>query len=210
MDRFLQELRDRNLYTMKKTTLTLLFFLLQIFTFGQEKLMKDLDNDGVKDSIYIDSVKSTIVCKLSTQNFKAISSKPLEDLNNFSGVVLTKNGFEFFYDWMRACNKNQFRYNPKTKKVQLIGMSRYEFGNHGDGAGESSVNLLTNNYIGKWTYFDHLANNEEGKLVKIPTIKTKMKFKETNLEDFGEDTYFEFSEKCSKLYYERKEKMMGK
>ena len=195
---------------MKKSTFTLLLFLLHIFTFGQEKLMKDLDNDGIKDIIYMDSIQSTIVCELSTQKFKAMVSKPIETLNIMSGVVATKNGFEFFNDWMRDGYKNQFRYNPKTKKIQLIGMSRYEFGTHGDGAGESRVNLLTNNYIGKWTYFDYLANNEEGKLVKIPTIKTKMKFEETNLEDFGEDSYFEFSERCSKLYYERKEKMMGK
>lgn len=44
----------------------------------------------------------------------------------------------------------------------------------------------------------------------MPTIKTRMKFKETNLEDFGEDTYFEFSERCSKLFYQQKEKMKRK
>lgn len=55
-------------------------------------------------------------------------------------------------------------------------MSRYEFGNAtNEGSGESSVNLLTEDYIGNWNYFDHLANNEEGELAKIPTIKTKMK-----------------------------------
>jgi len=195
---------------MKKNTLTFLFFLTQIFTFGQEKLLKDLDNDGIEDIIYMDSIKSTIVCKLSTQQFKTISSKPIKILNINSGVVLTKNGFKFFNDWMRAGNKNQFRYNPKTKNIQLIGMSRYEFGTYGDGEGESSVNLLTNNYIGNWSYYDFLANHENGQIVKIPTIKTKMKFKETNLEDFGEDTYFEFSERCSKLFYQQKEKMKRK
>lgn len=94
---------------MKKNTVTFLFLLIQIFTFGQEKLLKDLDNDGIEDIIYMDSIKSTIVCKLSTQKFKAIFSKPIETLNTMSGVVLTKNGFEFFNDWMRAGNKNQFR-----------------------------------------------------------------------------------------------------
>lgn len=195
---------------MKKNTLTFLFLLIQIFPLGQEKLLKDLDNDGIEDIIYMDSIKSTIVCKLSTQKFRTISSKPIKILNINSGVVLTKNGFEFFNDWMRAGNKNQFRYNPKTKNIQLIGMSRYEFGTHGDGEGESSVNLLNNDYIGNWSYYDFLANNENGQIVKIPTIKTKMKFKETNLEDFGEDTYFEFSERCSKLFYQQKEKMKRK
>lgn len=47
----------------------------------------------------------------------------------------------------------------------------------------------------------------KNKLISIPTIKTKMKFQEINLEDFSEETYFGFSEKCSELYYQQKEKM---
>jgi len=190
---------------------TLIFLLiLPIFSFAQ-KLVKDIDFDGKQDSVYMDEKESRIVCRLSSQNFKKIKSKPIVILNEMSGIVDDKNGFAFFNDWMRAGYKNQFRYNKKTKKVQLIGMSRYEFGTVvGNGSGESSVNLLTNDYIGNWNYFDDFANNEEGELVKIPTIKTKMKFKEINLEDFEEDTYFGFADRCSELYYQQKEKMQKK
>lgn len=190
---------------------TLIFLLLlPIFSFAQ-KLVKDIDFDGKQDSVYMDDKESRIMCRLSSQNFKKIKSKPIELLTEMSGIVDAKNGFAFFNDWMRAGYKNQFRYNKKTKKVQLIGMSRYEFGTVvGNGSGESSVNLLTNDYIGNWNYFDDFANNEEGELVKIPTIKTKMKFKEINLEDFEEDTYFGFSDRCSELYYQQKEKMQKK
>lgn len=176
---------------------TLIFLLLlPIFSFAQ-KLVKDIDFDGKQDSVYMDDKESRIVCRLSSQNFKKIKSKPIELLNEMSGIVDAKNGFAFINDWMRAGYKNQFRYNKKTKKVQLIGMSRYEFGNvANDGSGESSVNLLTGDYIGNWNYYDLLAN----KLVKIPTVKTKMKFKEINLEDFEEDTYFSFADRCSELY----------
>jgi hypothetical protein len=168
-------------------------------------LIKDLDNDNIKDSVYLNIKNATIVCKLSSKEFKEISSKPIEILNFHSGVTETKNGFEFFNDWMRAGYKNQFRYNEKTKKIHLIGMSRYEFGNAAnDGSGESSINLLTNDYIGDWNYFD-LKKDE---LVKIPTIKTKMKFKTINLEDFGEEVYFGYAEKCAELYYKHKEKMI--
>jgi len=190
---------------------TLIFLLLlPIFSFAQ-KLIKDIDFDGKQDSVYMDEKESRIVCRLSSQNFKKIKSKPIEILNEMSGIVDAKNGFAFFNDWMRAGYKNQFRYNKKTKKVQLIGISRYEFGTVvGNGSGESSVNLLTNHYIGNWNYFDDFANNEEGELVKMPTIKTKMKFKEINLEDFEEDTYFGFADRCSELYYQQKEKMQKK
>ena len=191
---------------MKKLTSILIITFVTQISFAQ-KLVKDIDCDGKQDSVYMDQKESRIVCRLSSQNFKKIKSKPFEILNEMSGIVDAKNGFAFFNDWMRAGYKNQFRYNKKTKKVQLIGMSRYEFGNAAnDGSGVSSVNLLNGDYIGDWNYYDLLAN----KLVKIPTIKTKMKFKEINLEDFEEDTYFGFADRCSELYYQQKTKMQKK
>ena len=149
----------------------------------------------------------TIVCKLSTLNYESISSKPIEILNEPSGIIETKNGFAFFNDWMRAGYKNQFRYNSKTKRIQLIGMSRYEFGNAAnDGSGESSVNLLTGDYIGNWNYYDM----EKDSLIKIPTIRTKIKIKTINLEDFSDETYFNYAEKCAELYHKSMKITMNK
>lgn len=187
---------------MKQSLLIIIFLLTQITTTAQANFLKDIDHDGISDTVYMDSIKSRIVCKLSSQKFKPISSKPIEILNYFSGIINSKNGFIFFNDWMRAGYKNQFRYNAKTKKIQLIGMSKYEFGNVvGDGSGESSVNLVTNSYIGNWSYYVM----EKDLLIKIPTIKASMKFKAINLEDFGEDNYFEFSDKCRKLFEKHKD-----
>jgi hypothetical protein len=159
---------------MKKTIAILTLIICANLSFGQNKLVKDIDHDGKNDTIFIDVKKSTIVCKLSILNYESVSSKPIEILNEPSGVIETKNGFAFFNDWMRAGYKNQFRYNSKTKKIQLIGMNRYAFGNAAnDGSGESSVNLLTGDYIGNWNYYDMGKDS----LIKIPTIRTKMKFK---------------------------------
>lgn len=187
-----------------KTSLLLLFTFFQIMTYGQGKLLKDLDNDRIMDSVYIDSIKSTIVCRLSSQDFKRIESKPIEILNETSGIRDAKDGFYFYNDWMRAGYSNQFRYDAKTKKIQLIGMSRYEFGNvTNDGSGESSVNLLTNSYIGDWNYYDP----EKEELISIPTIKAKMILEKTDLESFSENIYFTYAEKCAELYYKGQEKM---
>ena len=186
---------------MKKITIILTLTIVTNFTFGQNKLVKDIDNDGKNDTIFIDLEKTTIVCKLSTLIYESVSSKPIEFLNEPSGIIETKNGFAFFNDWMRAGYKNQFRYNSKTKKMQLIGMSRYEFGNAAnDGSGESSVNLLTGDYNGNWNYYDM----EKDSLIKIPTIKTKMKFNAINLEDFSDETYFNYAERCAELYQRHK------
>ncbi|MFB9077988.1 hypothetical protein ACFFLS_04880 [Flavobacterium procerum] len=193
---------------MKKITTIFALIILVNYSFGQKKLIKDIDFDGKEDTVFIDSVKSTIVCKLSTLNYKSISCKPIEILNETCGIRNSKNGFKFYNDWMRAGYENQFRYNPKTKKIQLIGMSRYEFGNAAhDGAGESSVNLLTDDYIGNWNYYDE----DKSDLIKIPTIKTKMKFKSIHLEDFSDETYFNYADRCSDLFYKYKKiKMMKK
>lgn len=95
--------------------------------------------------------------------------------------------------------------------MRLIGMDRYEFGNAAnDGSGESSVNLLTGDYIGDWNYYDPSANEEAGELIKIPTIKTKMLFAKIYLEAFSEETYFGYAERCSELYSQRKEQEIKK
>ncbi|SDG50937.1 hypothetical protein SAMN05421827_107117 [Pedobacter terrae] len=61
---------------------------------------------------------------------------------------------------MRSGYACQFRYRKNEKRMRLIGMSEYAFGNatH-DGSGEASINLLTGDYVGDWHYFDYSANN---------------------------------------------------
>ncbi|ALM48152.1 hypothetical protein AMR72_04125 [Flavobacterium psychrophilum] len=190
-----------------KFLVLLLFIVLQTTAYSQDKLVKDLDNDGIKDTVYFDTERSVIICQLSTQQFRKIESKPLENMGDASGVKDAKGGFYFNENWMRAGYSNQFRYDVKTKKIQLIGMSRYEFGNAAnDGSGESSVNLLTGKYVGNWNYFDQ----EKVKLIAIPEIKTKMDFGKIYLEDFSDATYFKFAEKCSDLYNEKKKEMIKK
>lgn len=194
---------------MKRLISSFLILFIAIVS-AQQKLISDIDFDGISDTIYIDENEAIIVAKISTKQFKKIKSQPLE-ITPQSFIEKTKNGFEFQNNWMRAGYANQFRYEKKEKRIRLIGMSRYEFGNAAnDGSGESSVNLLTNDYIGEWNYFDHLANDENGELVKIPTIKTKMKFEKIYLEDFSDGSYFQFAERCSDLYYKHKEKEISR
>lgn len=184
--------------------LTLLFPLILIFSFSKAQVIKDLDDDGVKDSVFYDVNKGVISCKLSSRNFKPIFSREnLSDEIN-ANVKETKSGFEFFVNYMRAGNASQFRYEPTVKTIQLIGMSRYEFGPAtNDGSGESSVNLLTNNYIGEWNHWDE----DKTELIKMPTIKTKMYFKKVSLNNYDGASQADFIDKCSTLYYKAKKKM---
>ena len=176
---------------------------LLIFQLSSSQVLKDLDGDSIKDSVTFNS-EGMIICKLSTLNFKPVYSQPnLSDEMN-SGVRETKNGFEFFIDYMRAGYAHQFRYEPKEKKIRLIGMSTYNFGPaNNDGSGEGSFNLLTNTYIGEWYHY----SNSENELIKMPTIKSKMLFPKIYLDNFDGSHLDEFTVKSSALYYQYKKKM---
>lgn len=47
-------------------------------------------------------------------------------------------------------------------------------------------------------------------LIKIPSIKTKMIFKYIDLVHFTDETYFEYADKCAKLYYKFKNSSSNK
>lgn len=154
----------------------LILLVFPVLIFAQEnKLIADFDGDKVADKVYLDSKTGAVVYELSSQKFKTVSSEGFED-NGEIFFDQTKNGFKVKMNQMRAGNSYQFRYESETGKMRLIGMERYEFGPaNNDGSGESSVNLLTNMYVGEWNYFD----DKKVKLVKIPTIKKKMVFPKT-------------------------------
>lgn len=164
--------------------------------FAKDLLLKDLDNDNIKDEIILDKVNAQIICRLSTQNSIAIRSKKLEDLNDSSGIELTKNGFQFYNHAMRSGYYCQFRYNSAENKIQLIGMSRYNLGDGmQNGSGESSVNLLTNKYIGEWIRFDRKLK----KHVKLPAIKKAFILTKVYLEGFSIKQPDDFVDFCDDL-----------
>ncbi|WP_316735697.1 hypothetical protein [Pedobacter aquatilis] len=187
----------------------LTFFAL--FTHAQEKqrpdtLNIDLDKDSKTDQVIFDREKAIIIVKLSTHHFKPMFSEQMEIDPVSSGVREKRGSFEFANNWMRAGYTCQFRYNAKAKKMQLIGMTRYEFGPaNNDGSGESSVNLLTNNYIGNWNYWD----DDENRLVAMPPIKRKMIFAPTYLSGF-DSAISKYTDLCSKLYYQHKKSILAK
>lgn len=187
--------------------LLFLFFLLPLSltarSQGVGREVADLDGDRIADTFYFDNTRRVIVCRLSTNQFRERISQPVELANPHSGVRKWRGGFEFYDNFMRAGYTAQFRYDPKTKEIQLIGLTRYEFGNAAnDGSGEDSYNLLTGDYVGEWHYYDH----EKEKLIRLPAIKTKMRFPKIKLQDFSDSTYFDYAGKSADLYQKAKEK----
>ncbi|MFC0343865.1 hypothetical protein [Epilithonimonas hispanica] len=171
--------------------------------FAQEKMLSaDFDGDHIKDKVYLDSNNGAVVYQLSSQKFKKISSNQFED----SGEIFfdqSKNGFKVKLNQMRAGYVYQFRYEKEIGKMRLIGMERYEFGPaNNDGSGESSVNLLTNTYIGEWNYFD----NKKTKLIKIPTIKKKMVLPKAYFDNLG-NVFSTYIDKDTSYYLAEKKRL---
>jgi hypothetical protein len=190
-----------------KTIIIIILILITKNSFSQDSLAINIDNDKILDSVFYQKDNSIFICKLSTQKFKEIKSKTLENSGDQSRISKSKNGFSFTNNWMRAGYSCQFRYDTKNKQIELIGMSHYEFGGAtNDGSGEASLNLLTNIYIGNWNYFDEKKSD----LISIPTLKRKVIIKNRSLADFGEDQVNEFQNISQKYFEVMKQKMVNK
>lgn len=186
---------------MKKLLSILCICILQI-SFAQ--VIKDLDGDQINDTARFNK-DVEIVVKLSSQNFKPMISKEHFEYGAYPELRSTKSGFEYAENFMRGGFAIQFRYEPKDKKIRLIGMRRFEFGPaNNDGSGESSVNLLTNQYIGDWNYWDE----EDSELKKIPTIRKKMVFPKVYLDGNIIETFETYQEKCSNWFNAEKKRLL--
>ncbi len=193
-------------------TLKLIVFLscCTILSFAQDNLKRytlnvDLDRDLKLDVVVFNKQKGVIIVKLSTQKFRPIETGVFSFDPVMAGLKLTRNGFGYFNDWMRAGYSCQFKYDTVAKQVKLIGMTNYEFGPaNNNGSGESSLNLSTNKYIGNWNYWD----DNEDKLIAIPTLKQNMTLPQIYLSDFSDDVIADYQKRCSKLYYEARDRIL--
>lgn len=190
---------------MKKIFFILVVLMSNSF-FGQttRKIVKDFDGDQKNDTIRIDSNSRTLICRLTSQKFKKVESKEIEKLNFGNTLLATKSGFEFWNDFDRSGFKCVFAYNKTVKKMQLIEMRRVDdilssdYGTKFKGL--STVNLITNKYVGN---FYQVYNK---KILKMPTINSKMVLPETYLETFSDILCFDYESKCLALYNKNKKK----
>lgn len=183
-----------------KYTISLIILLLSNVVSGQStrKIVKDFDHDLIKDTVYIDSDKDVLVCLLSRDKFKKIESEEIRYLNFGNTLVSTKRGFEFWNDYGHSGFISVFEYNKKAKKLQLVQMRRTDYGLSsefpGGKRGSSSLNLLTNKYVGQ---FYKIRNK---KLVKLPVIHATMIYPVIYLETFTDAINFNYEARCGALY----------
>lgn len=186
---------------MKKTIIALSLLLplsavLHAQNIGREEfeqymlLIKDLDEDHIRDSVYFDYENSVVVCRLSSRDFEPVKSRSIE---HYVIVLDTESGFSLRYGSFLGGWTNKFRYEPETEKVRLIGMRR-DVRVLGCQNGDSCIDLLTGEYTANWTFID-----PSGDELEIPEIKTVLPFPDIYLEDFGEDISDGYSSKCSEV-----------
>ena len=181
-----------------------MLFLFQNLVNAQDTLAVPIDHDLIPDKVWMafEDDEGYIYVELSATN-KIYRSKPMGDPSGNVHFKKVKNGFHFNVNFMRGGYAVQFRYNDKTKAIEAIGLSRYEFGNAAnDGSGESSINLNTHKYIGNWHYYDLKKET----LIKMAPIKRTLKFSTQNLADFDGAIVGDFMDQCTALYIEEKAK----
>ena len=182
-----------------------LFLILANTAFAQttRKIVKDLDGDGKKDSVFIDSDKDILMLWLSTQKYKRVESKEITHLNFGNTLVATTKGFEFWNDYDRSGFISVFAYDKIAKKMRLVQMRRSDDklgrDNSNEGLYESSVNLITNKYVGI------IRTKIKGKVIKT-IINAELVFPKTYLETFSDLINFDYQAKCIALYNKNKSK----
>ena len=187
---------------MKKIILLIFLIIQANFVNSQvtKQLIKDFDRDNKNDTIYIDSDKDRLVCSLSTNNYIKKVSKKIRILNAANTLIDTKNGFKFWNHYSRSGYFNEFEYNSQLKKMQLIKMVREEY--NGATRGESSINLLTDEYLGNFRYAPNYKYAGDNNYENLGVIKTKIIFPPTFIETFSDSLNYEYEKKCVNLMNE--------
>jgi len=162
---------------MKKTILLLSTTLT---LFANQTLWTDIDGDGKQDKIELVKHKSsvTVRCKLTAQN-RVYKSKPFPYTITETSLSKKKRGFLLTVSQHRQEDTYQFRYEPKVKKIRLIGLNTLsQTGNieHSTSA-IGSLNLLTQKFVGEYEYYS--INTKEYK--KLPTFYTRFSTQKTYL-----------------------------
>ncbi len=147
-----------------------LLWLMSPLAYGQMRVIKDLDNDGRQDTVTYTPGSGVVICRLSTKN-QPVKGDFILPPNGKERITETSNGLGITVNGMRWGYAARYRYEPTTKKMRLIGMRKYNFGPaSGDGSGHCSVNLLTDDFIGKWNYFDIKSDS----LYQLPAVKSEL------------------------------------
>jgi hypothetical protein len=163
-----------------------------------EPELTDIDGDTAADSVYFDTGNRTIVCKLSSLNFKpAVSGQADVDAK----IVRTADGFYLAkYDAEDKSYVVSFRYEPETKRIRLVQMEgildmKDKINAH------SLLNLLTGEFTGVGSYYWQTYE-----LFGLPEISEKMPYPATYLEDFGTETVSDYEAMYMEIFNTRMEK----
>ncbi len=158
---------------MKKTILLLSTTLT---LFASQTLWTDIDGDKKQDKIELVKQKGsvTIRCKLTAQN-RVYKSKPFEYGIGEASLSKKRGGFILDITQNREEVSYQFRYEPKVKKIRLIGLNYFSMtGNISHStSSKNSLNLLTQKFVGEYEYYS--PTTQEYK--KLPTFYIKYPIK---------------------------------
>lgn len=190
------------------------------FSYDQtKKTTACMDGDEIADSVYLDSEKGVVICKLSGLNFMPMRSGVLEamrgnELKDFY-VFEQENGFSVQHRTHGGAQDNlaTFQYEPQSQRMRLVQMDRGcaliadgRVSGYIDRIGHSMINMLTGEYTGEWVYY--ASANELHSMPQIKEIAVLPSGKYLSamyLEDFCQGTFDTYNEICNGLFNTYKE-----
>lgn len=178
----------------------LFFFTFSIISnlfYAQSKLIQDIDLDQKQDTIFLD-FENKIVCKLSSNNHRALYSEPLETGGD-DKIISSENGFALVSSWMRASQRSNFVFNRQTNEILLQFLSAEYYGNAlNDYSGIAMMDLFNSTFTGNFNHFDENAQT----LITLPKVFKKRAFVKITLEQYTDFIIEDFQNISSEYYGE--------
>lgn len=174
-----------------------LFFSMSLTTFAKGLVVKDFDGDGKFDKIAINFKTNKIDFFLSSSDYVKQNSLAFINLDQNTKIEETKKGFKLTNKIGDVLFTSYFRYNRKTKKMELFGIKRLMVSDDfTQENGESFYNATTKEYIAKWNSFDKTSN----KVIALPIYRTNIDLEAISLNDFNDVFLNRFSQQSLPLY----------
>lgn len=175
----------------------MLFFIVKLTVFAKETIVKDFDGDGKFDKVSINFETKKIEFLLSSSDYEKQSSLVFDNLDRNASIEETKKGFKLINKVEGVLFTSYFRYNHKTKKIDLSAIKRSIVSDdYTKENGESTYSTSTKEFVAKWNSLDKSSN----KVISLPILKTKIDLEPISLDKFNDVFLNKFNQQSLAFY----------
>lgn len=150
---------------------------------AQNFLIQDVDADGLKDTIQLDTVRRQLEAKLSLQHFNPINSAAGLELTNSTYLQAEDNGFSYNVSYMRGGFSARFIYDVPSGTILLKELNQWNASSGTSGAYEAELDVETGLFTMRSEYWDAEAETWNS----AEPLQKQVYYPGITLSDFSED-----------------------